>query len=182
MTDARLPILGSNDRYGARSFPETEHLFTRRRLQRWSAGHERFFHRTKNGVNDPLTFYHVVHVLLTIRPNEWFTSRALVEYLVYTKPMLLWDAVTVGRVLGDLEDTFREVNGAENPPIQSKRYWNGTHYALANNAEARTALVNLLDDLDRASEEFIAAEASTEGPPKRLISPLASCPSLLAVA
>jgi hypothetical protein len=179
LTEQRLPRLGEHDPYGARTIPETEHLFTRRRLQRWAQGHKKHFHRVKNGVNDPVTFYHVVQEILGIRPNEWFTAKALVDYLNYAKPMLVWDSVTVGRVLNDIYDTFVEVNGDERLPLQRKRYSSGAHYALTPFPEARAALVNLLDDLDEASEKFVAAETN-DAMPQRLTSPLAGCPSLLA--
>lgn len=183
MTRRVAPADGVNpfdptDRYGRRSIPATAHLFTERRERKITAGRVKFHHRTRNGCFDPFSFFHVVETLLNLHPDTRFTGAALAEWMNTDRPTFIWDAVTLGRILNDLHDSFTEVNGEEHSPIRIQRAWDGTHYWVSGVPEHRTALANVLEDLRQAGEQLWEAEARGE-PPKRLTSPLAACASMM---
>ena len=145
-----------------------------RRLRKMAHGRKEFFHRAKNGVYDPITYFHIVEALLT-QGSGAFRTRDLVERLTNSRPQLAWDATTVGRVLSDLSETLNEANGTVH--ISTARRWNGMLYAVTPNAETRAVLLRLIDDLMVLSEELVAAERENRAP-SRMNSPLQRCPSV----
>lgn len=179
-TSGPIP-LSSGDGYGRRSVPGAAAMVTERRTRRWSQTRRVAFHRVKNGIYDPYTFFHVVEELASLKPNQPFTSAEFAEYLNDNREYLYWDPVTVGRVLNDLRENFEEANRGERmQPIVAQRYWDGMFYEVTDHPEARAALLNLLDDLNDASQNLYEQEADGKAP-ARLTSPLASCPSLIRV-
>lgn len=165
--------------YGKLTIPGMKALASERRLRRVAHGRKEFFHRTKNGVYDPLTYFHILDALLELVPGRLFRTAEFVDYLDDTRPQLVWDTTTVGRVINDLAETFEEAN--KTAAIDSARRWNGMIYAVSDQPEHRAAMIALLDDLYRLCETLIAAEAAGEAP-KRLNSPLLQCPSVMQIA
>jgi hypothetical protein len=145
-----------------------------RMLRRIAHGRKEFFHRTKNGVYDPITYFHVVDALLVQGPDV-FRTRDLTARLRTTRTQLAWDVTTVGRVLADIAETLQRANGSSY--ISTARRWNGMIYAIDPSKECRAALLHLMDDLILLCDELIEEEQAGT-PPKRLTSPLERCPSV----
>ena len=176
---ATLPVatFSEEDPHGTVENPEWRPIYTERRKRRMAHRRINLIHRVKNGVYDPLTYYHLIDFLMTVVPDQWYRAVDLTEYLNGYRPAFVWDTTTVGRILNDLVDTFLEMDDRLRfNPILRKRAWNGTHYAMTDFPEARTLMMGLLEDLGRLSEEYLTAEAS-EGAPKRLDSPLRQTPT-----
>ena len=172
-------VFPRNDPFGRRSIAGSNELVTERRTKRWHQASAHYFHRTKNGVHDPYSFFHIAQALANIRPWQPFTAAELSEHLNQTVPAFIWDSVTVGRILADMIESFQEANG--NPdaqPIKSMRHWNGTYYEMSEHPAARAAILNLVDDLLEVADSTRDSEARGIKPP-RLTSPLLQCPSLL---
>lgn len=154
------------------TIPGLKAQLSERRLRRIAHGRKEFFHRTKNGVYDPLTYFHVLDALLNYT-NEPFRTREFIHRLNETHPQLVWDTTTVGRVLNDISETISE----QNPTfLTAVRSYDGMRYTLAASLEAHTAMLRLLDDLYLLSDNLIFHEVAGD-PPKRLNSPLLQCPS-----
>lgn len=145
-----------------------------RRLRRLAHGRKEFFHRVKNGIYDPITYFHVVDVLLTMG-NDPFRTRDFVAKLQNARPQLAWDTTTVGRILNDLSESFFEANRRHY--ISTARRWNGMIYVIEPTPECFAAMLHLLDDLFILSSWLVDHEKRGEAP-KRLNSPLTQCPSL----
>lgn len=167
------------DRFGRRTIPGSEEVITENRRRRWLSGQKNFFHRTPNGVYDPITHFQVVTTLLDVIPNERFTAKQLVKLLEASNNTMSWDAVTIGRVLTDLHDSIELANG-DNPafqPIIAVRHWTGNHYYIADYPTAREVLARLADDLYKICEKEVEVEAAGRRS-RRLGSPLSETPSL----
>jgi len=147
-------------------------------VRRIGHGRKEFIHRTKNGVYDPITYFHVLDGLMDIVPGHTFQTREFVEYLTHSRPQLVWDPTTVGRVINDIGETLAETNASR--AISMKRSWDGMRYSIDDSPETRAALVHLRKDLYDLSAELIEAEKAGT-PPKRLNSPLLQCPSVAQV-
>ena len=171
-----VSVFPAENPYGKLTLSGMKTLASERRLRRIAHGRKEFYHRTKNGVYDPLTYFHVLDGLLEIIPGTLFKTDVFVNFLRDTRPQLVWDVVTVGRVINDMAESLQEVNGRA--AITSTRRWDGYHYAISEMPEDRTALIHLLDDLYKLCESLLEAEAEGR-PPKRLNSPLQNCASVM---
>lgn len=170
--------LRGNDPYGRTAIVETRGLLAERRLRKWASARNSLFYRAKNGIYDPITYFHLVEELASLQMNEHFTAGDLTDWLNEHKPVLFWDSVVVGRILNDLIDNFAEANpGQRFQPIVSTRFWNGRHYFLTGFPEARAALFNLIDDLAILGQRTMEEQGRGEYAP-RTASPLLACPSL----
>jgi hypothetical protein len=162
--------------YGKLTIAGMKTLVSDRRLRRVAHGRKEFFHRTKNGVYDPLTYFHVLDALLELVPGKMFRTADFVAFLEATRDQMVWDTTTVGRVVNDIAETLQEANGRA--AIESARRWNGMIYSVTEEAEGRSAMVHLLDDLYKLAEDLIASEATGKAP-KRINSPLLLCGSVM---
>lgn len=149
-----------------------------RRLRRIAHGRKEFYHRAKNGIYDPMTYFHVVDALITQGP-ETFRTRDFVYRLSENCPQLAWDTTTVGRVLNDIAETLFEANGRHY--LSTARRWNGMIYMVEPTPEGHAALVHLLDDLIEACKQLVELEKAGQAP-QRINSPLLQCPSVAARA
>jgi hypothetical protein len=173
-----ISLLDPSDEYGRRSVEGAMALVTARRTRRWNHARNTLFHRAKNGVYDAITFFYLVDELANLTPGQPFTAADLTDHLNRTTEALVWDAVTVGRILNDLIDTWNETN--QSPlaqPLVVTRQWSGREYETTNHTDARIALLELLDDLAKLGERVKKAEALGT-PPDRQVSPLVACPSV----
>ncbi len=166
--------------YGRASIPDLATSVTNSRLRRWTKSRNNLFHRPKNGIYDPVTMFHLVDALVNIRGWQPFTAATFVGYLNQHKPMLCWDAVTVGRILGDLVESWNDAHShVLFRPLVPQRLSRGREYQLTNYVEGRRVMFDLLDDLARLADDAIALELVGK-PASRSSSPLGSCPSLTA--
>lgn len=165
----------SSDRFGRRSIEGSNALLTNRRVKAWSKARNQFYHRVKNGIRDPFTFFHLVEELADIRTGHPFTAAELAEHLNRHRPVFTWDPVTVGRILNDLVESWQEANpGVRFQPLVSIRRWSGREYMTQDFPESRAVLMDLLDDLVILGDKTGASRQ--QGP--ALDSPLTRCPSV----
>ena len=68
-------------------------------------------YRANNGVYDALTYLQVLDTVLSIDPQIELRSKNLAKFLNDNKVMFYWDAITVGRVLTDLAESFEVMLG-----------------------------------------------------------------------
>lgn len=135
------------------------------------------YHQHRNGVYDPVTYYHVLDGLMQIVPGTIFRSKDFVAELNDKCPMMSWDPTTVGRVISDIaEATF---NAYEWKLIGLNRKANGMSFDISGHPEARVILENLLTDLRRLSEAVIEEERFQQKPAKRWRSPLDECATVM---
>lgn len=167
--------LVENNLYGRRTIPGMTQRVPTRRDRRRTHLNQTLVYPSKNGVYDPLTFYHVLDVLLQLDTGETFRTGDLVKILREAKPQFLWDQTTVGRVLNDIADTVNEVHGGV--ILGVVRRWDGMNYYLPAEPVSRAALLDLLEDLAILSERWVE-HAHTRAPEKRLNSPMNYCPSV----
>lgn len=163
------------DEYGRQTYPA---LVAKKDVAKIHRQQKRFVHRTPNGFNDPITNYHLVEALLDADPEESFTAGQLASWLNLNTPEILWDAVTIGRMLNTMIEYFIEANGEDLCPIERHRYYDGVFYRTTEGAARHKALKNLMDDLDRLCEAQVREEAKGEIR-KRIDSPLMHCASLM---
>lgn len=167
------------DRYGRQTISGATELATNRKMRLWTASRIQFVHRTKNGIYDPYSYFHLVEELAHVKSWTRFTAAQLAQYLNQKRPQLAWDAVTVGRILGDLIDSWHEANpGDENQPLRAWRSWDGNYYEMTDYAPARAVLLAMLDDLIGTCQTVHEIEETGQYA-KRPVSPLGNCPSLL---
>lgn len=164
--------------HGRRTIPGAMAMVSTNRHRTITRDRKTFIHRAKNGVYDPITFYHVLDALLDLKPDAMFRAVDFVRYLRESRQQLVWDSTTVGRVLTDIAESLSEANGRA--PIDATRRWNGMTYSISAEPEDRMAMENLLDDLRGLCEAELAAELNGEFP-KRTQSPMVRCPSVMAV-
>jgi hypothetical protein len=174
--EARLNFSLSGDNlYGRETVREMAGNVSSRRVRRARTDDNYLFHRSKNGVYDPISYFHVLELIAQLAPGSEFRTADLMEALKYYKPQLVWDATTVGRILADLSETMHEVHGFA--PIDHTRRWNGMYFSLSTQEGARIAIYRLVEDLRELSMEQVKEEL-LGNPPKRIASPLDRCPSL----
>ena len=132
------------DLHGRRSIPGMSEIITDRRAKQL-VRNEALAPKVKNGITDPFTYYHVLDAIIRMPVGHFFTSRELVEALA-GRP-LIFDPVTVGRVLGDLAESLRDAYGFE--PIKTIRRWDGRSYWTDTDIQERVAMDRLLVDLEK---------------------------------
>ena len=165
------------DHWGRQSLAGMTSLLPIRKERKFQRGRVHFYHRVKNGVYDPISYYHALDGLLNVVPGRLFRTAELVEYLDEHHGHLKWDSTTLGRILNDMAESLFEANGRR--PITATRRWNGMCYLVSDHPEDRAAMVTLLEDLYDLCDEEITAEKAGEYP-KRVESPLIRCPSIMA--
>lgn len=178
--DSGIVVLRGTDQYGRQTMPGAANLITDRTIRRLRHGTAALRHPVRNGVYDPVTFYHVVEVLLSLAPAQPFTSTQLVRWLNDERDFMSWDATSVGRILNDIHDNLVDTLGSEDAFV-AYRDWSNSYYETTNNPKGRAALLRLADDLARLSEAIVVQEKNGEIP-KRLRSPMSDCPSIMEAA
>lgn len=175
------PLVG-DDVYGKVSISnEIRPFCSARRLRKNVHADDKFYHRAKNGVYDPLSYYHVVDALLKLAPDEEFRTSNVVAFLADKKPQMIWDRTTVGRILADICETLNDLDGGNQTPIIANKRWNGMNYEVSRHPGRRLSLHRLLDDLWAMSKEVIDEEGRGQFR-KRTESPLLTAPSTAAIA
>lgn len=173
--ESALDYNGENA-YGRLSIPGVRTLAGPRKLKRCQWANNNFLHRAKNGVYDPISYYHVLDEIMQLTPYQDFRTVDLIYRLDETKPQLIWDAVSVGRILTDIVENLHDAYDAW--PIAMGRRWNGMTYAVSGLPESRVMLHRLHDDLYALCEETLKEESRGVFT-KRTASPLNRCPSVM---
>jgi hypothetical protein len=171
----RLNLSGENI-YGRLTIDGIKSRVTARKLRQTTWANTNLVHKTKNGIYDPVTYYHLLDFLMQIDPGQDFRTNDLMTELRATKPQLVWDATTVGRVLTDLAESLYDTN--DRAVIGFVKRWNGMTYDMSGHPENRIILHRLHEDLFLLAKEAIQNEAAGVFE-KRINSPLNKCPSML---
>lgn len=174
--DSGIALRTGADHYGRLSVPGAAPTITNARIRRWAAGGKDFIHRTKNGFNDPYTHYHLLREVMHQQEGHRFTAAQLADHMNYVKPEFLWDAVTIGRILGDWVDSWNDANNRS--PVLKHRFYDGVYYETVGTGEAIATMAHLLDDLATLCEETQGQEA-IGNLMARPESPLVRCPSVV---
>jgi hypothetical protein len=169
-----MEFFNENDLHGNRSTGTTTILGTNR-SRRIRTAQKNLRHRARNGIYDPVTHYHLLDVLMQMKPGQIFRTTHLLPNLRLMKPEIIWDPVTVGRIITDMADALFDANGWK--AIGATRRHDGMWFDVSSNSEARAVMWNLLEDLNRVAAEEIEAESRGEFA-KRLASPMERCPSV----
>ena len=167
-----------NDLYGRLSIEGMRDV-TSRRVRRAASLNATLYHRAKNGVYDPITYYHVADTLARLDAGQEFRTHELMRHLRHVKPQIVWDATSLGRIVTDIAESLHEAYGFT--PIGYTKRWNGMTYDVLDHPQARQAIVRLVDDLARLGEETVAEELAGHYA-KRVRSPLERCPSVMQMA
>lgn len=147
-----------------------------RQAARWVTS-ANWAYRTPNGIYDPLTMLKVLDAVAHIDPDIELRSQKMAEFLNVHSPRMLWDAITVGKVLADLCEAFEDVLGPKMGLLERGKDYRGAFYLIHRNADTAKVYFGLRDDLMRLAEDAIAAQANMQ-PVKRHDSPLLECPSV----
>lgn len=171
--------LDGADIYGRLSIDGVRNDVPARRVRKVATYDRLFIHRPKNGVYDPITYYHVLDILMRVTPGVEFRTAEFVKQLKMSKPQLSWDTTSVGRILTDIAESTFEAHGFT--ILHATRRWDGTTFDISGHPIARKALFNLMEDIVRLCQDTI--EKELEGVvEKRLNSPLLQCPSVMTMA
>lgn len=127
-----------------------------RRMKRWTDSN-RWQYRQKNGRYDPLTTMLVLDALMNIelmgRQGDGYLRAAdLAEYLNRTAPQLIWDAVTVGVTLTDIEEEAQGFLYSGTDSVSK-------HYSLSREAKIVQTAWEMRDYLMHITEREIALRA-----------------------
>jgi hypothetical protein len=171
----RTTLSGENA-YGRLTIEGIRSRVTARKLRSMSWANNNLVHRTKNGVYDPITYYHLLDFLMQVDPGQDFRTSDIMLLLPAAKPQLIWDGTTVGRVLTDLAETLYEAN--ERAVIGFVKRWNGMTYDMSGHPENRIILHRLHEDLFVLAKRVVEQEANGVFE-KRIDSPLNRCPSIV---
>lgn len=174
-TETKLTLDGP-DIYGRLSIEGVRNDVHARRVRKVATYDRRFVHRPKNGVYDPISYYHVLDILMRVQPGQEFRATEFLQTLRTQKDQMSWDAVSVGRILNDIAESTFEAHGFT--VLHATRRWDGLTFDVSGHPLARKALFNLLEDLVKLCEETVQKEllGIIE---KRLNSPLMQCPSVM---
>lgn len=130
-----------------------------------------------NGVHDPLTHMLIVEALLNAMPDVRFSSAELTRRLQSDFPWIIWEAITVGRVLGDIHESLSGLMSGPMLPFDRTRLADGNRWNTRPTSYGWQALVRLRVDLQKlATEDIELTAAGTR--PSRLDTPLQRCASL----
>jgi hypothetical protein len=141
-----------------------------RREGRWNSTVLKTY-RVPNAYNDPLCHFIVLHTLLNADENVEFRSRHLADYLNLSRPQFGWDAVTVGKILSDLHESFETLLGEKSGLTTRGRDQNGYFYVLHTTEPVIQAAWGVLDDLQGLVE--VQMTLQNQGKPvERAFSPL----------
>jgi hypothetical protein len=171
-----VPPLARENLFGRRTITGMEPYVTNAMMRRHASQEMTIAHRPRNGINDPVTFYHIIDALLQVQPGVLFRTVDLMKFLNEYKTQLSWDATTVGRVVTDIALSLHESYGRK--PIDYVRRWNGMTYMVQEHPEFRVMVTRLWEDMAKVALEWVEAEGNGEQP-QRLHSPLTSCPSMV---
>jgi len=149
-------------------------LGTRQR-GRWEASRH-WSYSTPNGCYDPMTYLFILDTVMNIDPDIELRAGKLTEWLGTQPYRMSWDAVTVGKVISDLCDTFEDVLGAKMGLLERGRDWRGAFYRLHRNPTTARLVLAVREDLYKATEAEMALVAAGNRS-QRLVSPLLECPA-----
>lgn len=118
---------------------------------------------TKNGYNDPLTHLLLVDALLRLTPHQLVRAGNLRDLLRVRSPQIMWDSVTIGRILSELT--------AIGPKhIETGRDRFGTYFTINHESATYKWLASLRANLSARMAEEIDIISKGNEPPARTFS------------
>ena len=126
------------------------------------------YYPSKNGFNDPLTITCLLDLLIRMEPATFLNAPVLVDFLEDEYPQIVWDAVTVGRIMKALveEAAITERPNNQPAPIIEYRYSDGRVYMINPSPGNHYWLCQLREYFGRCAEKY-ARDLRGDEPPSR---------------
>ena len=135
------------DPYGKAVIEGRTGLFTERRIRKLRQRNKNLVRVPKNGLYDPMCYYHLMDILCQTRHFEEFDAKELTEILNKHKPMFRWDVRTVGRIISDIWESLEMASPAGQCPIRRVNHSNHIYYSIQRYGHTDTMLLDTLLDL-----------------------------------
>jgi hypothetical protein len=139
-----------------------------KRCDRWQNEAQTAYRPAVNGYNDPLSHLLLIDELLRLSPHQTLRARALREHLTHQCPQVIWDTITVGRIMSELADLADEAKPDDaTPPIVTGRDRFGRFFELAPVAATYKWLADLRERASTIFHEELKFIADGLEPPSR---------------
>ena len=129
---------------------------------KWAKQVDNLFHPVPNGFNDPISTLNVLDAVMRLRPTDKIRAKFLVTLLQQTRGHIIWDAVTVGRILGEITMLAYDAFPEKERPISSKRDYIGTFWQIRHTATAHAWLSSLRNHIGAVADETFKREMAGE--------------------
>jgi hypothetical protein len=114
--------------------------------EKWHREVKALFRPSRNGYNDTLSHLFLIDTLMRLKPDQIIRAAKLRDLLTETRPQMLWDSVTVGRILTELADLAAERTKKGSVPVLSQgKDRNGTYFTLTHGTDTYQWLASLRD-------------------------------------
>lgn len=163
----RIADRRSSDKYGSGRNGVWAPEFDPKLIDKWKRQGWRYERQPKigliypdvNGFNDPLSVALVVDLVMRLEPNKYIPSSVLVSLLSEQFPHILWDAVTVGRIMKALveEAADRRAPGGAEPPLTEIRFSDGRVFLIHANPGNHYWLAQVREYFGTLAEQYVAA-------------------------
>ncbi len=160
----------------------TAEMATRIELEPRTTGHWRntahgaLRHPTPNGIHDPLSVLAVLDVLQNLKAPVYFTTARLVQELEAFYPHILWDPVTVGRILGEIADEAGQAD-PKLPALKRTRTSKSAYWNLFTECRAQWRwLYDARVWMQAEAERIVAKETKLRAVRARTLSPWTNLP------
>lgn len=157
MTIAQANVVLSLDEDGAGLYAPTElrgyfrvDARHRRRLFRMA---DRAAYVHQNGHNDPLSVALVIDTIMRMKPSEEMRARFFTALLTQVHPRVRWDAITVGKILGEISEMASQRFGRNEAIVKQRRDRYGFWWTLKPTHDTWAWLLMLLDHAWKKFEE-----------------------------
>ena len=122
--------------------------------ERWHDEVKNLFRPSRNGYNDSLSHLLLIDTLMRLKPDQIIRAGKLRDLLAKNSPQLIWDSVTVGRMLTELSDIAGEdAKKGQKPHITQARDRYGAYFLISYGpdtyqwlADLRTVAANHFQD------------------------------------
>lgn len=139
--------------------------------EKWHDEVRNLFRPSRNGYNDSLSHLFLIDTLMRLKPDQIIRAGKLRDLLAKERPQVVWDAVTVGRMLNELVDLAEEHAGKRaKPPLTSGRDRYGNYFLLTPGPATYEWLMGLRQVAATSFEEELLYLQKGLEPPTRSFS------------
>lgn len=162
--------------------PEVEATLGVRERQRLQSARVRSY-PVQPGYQDPLTYQLVLLALSDVDPAVQLRAGEFALHMQINYPQMIWDSVTVGRVLSDIQQKFAEyfrtssVDERKAGLLQKTRDGKGTIYYINDHPVVARKAIDVIEDLSRLVDIETARRVMRDED-RAVWEPLGECPSL----